>query len=395
METVERSLWKRLPLSSNYAIAYAAKDSDVDEIAAYPITPQTTVVEKLSEFIANGELNAEMVHVESEHSAMSASIGASAAGARAFTATSSQGLELMHELLHIASGMRLPIVMSVAARALSAPLSIWGDYSDVMNTRDTSWITLIASSAQEAYDSIVQAYRIAESVLLPVMVAYDGFMMSHTYEPVFVSERSGLFSKYIPRKEREFVLDVDRPLTMGAVANPDWYYEVKYQQVQAMEKAYEAASEADLTFKGSFGRGYGLIEEYNVDDADVTLLTYGGVFGTVKQAVDEMRESGISVGAARLRLFRPLPYKELKSLAEKSKAIVVLDRSFSNGVQISGPLSIELSSMLNSYKMSVPLYSYIIGIGQRTVTEADISKIVSDATSRRSTGKSIYWGVRE
>ncbi len=285
--------------------------------------------------------------------------------------------------------------MSVAARALSAPLSIWGDYSDVMNTRDTSWITLIASSAQEAYDSIIQAYRIAENVLLPVMVAYDGFMMSHTYEPVFVSEKGGLFREYIPRKERGFVLDVDRPVTMGAVANPDWYYEVKYQQVQAMERAYEAANEADVSYKGSFGRGYGLVEEYNVDSSDVTLLTYGGVFGTVKQAVDEMRESGISVGAARVRLFRPFPHNELRSLAERSKSIVVLDRSFSNGVQVSGPLAIELGSMLNSYKMNVPVYSYIIGIGQRTVTETDISKIVKDATSGRSASKSIYWGVRE
>ncbi|MCL4343703.1 MAG: ferredoxin oxidoreductase [Nitrososphaerota archaeon] len=394
METIAKSIWKRLPLSSNYAVAYAARDSDVDEIAAYPITPQTTVVEKLSEFIANGELLAEMVHVESEHSAMSASIGASAAGARAFTATSSQGLELMHELLHIASGMRLPIVMSVAARALSAPLSIWGDYSDVMNTRDTSWITIIASSAQEVYDSIVQAYRIAESVMLPVMVAYDGFMMSHTYEPVFVSEKAGLFRDYIPRKGR-VVLDTKKPVTMGAVANPDWYYETKYQQVKAMSDAYGLSVEADQTFSKLYGRGYGLVEEYNVDNSELVILTYGGIFGTVKQAVDEMREQGIPVGAARVRLFRPFPLNELRSLLLKSKAVAVLDRSFSNGLPVSGPLAVELKSMMNSYNINVPVYSYIVGLGQRTVTEADISKIASQALSSKVSNESIYWGVRE
>ncbi|MEM0097173.1 MAG: hypothetical protein QXY52_01760 [Conexivisphaerales archaeon] len=394
METMEKSIWKRLPLSSNYAVAYAAKDSDVDEIAAYPITPQTTVVEKLSEFIANGELLAEMVHVESEHSAMSASIGASAAGARAFTATSSQGLELMHELLHIASGMRLPIVMSVSARALSAPLSIWGDYSDVMNTRDTSWITIIASSAQEVYDSIVQAYRIAESVMLPVMVAYDGFMMSHTYEPVFVSEKSDLFRNYIPRKDR-VILDTRKPVTMGAVANPDWYYEAKYQQVKAMEEAYGASVEADQAFSKLYGRNYGLVEEYNVENSDLIILTYGGLFGTVKQAVDEMKENGVSVGAARVRLFRPFPLNELRMLLLKSKAFVVLDRSFSNGLPVSGPLAIELKSMMNSYNITVPVYSYIVGLGQRTVSEADISKITNQALAGKGVNESIYWGVRE
>ncbi len=383
-----------MPLSSNYAVAYAAKDCDVDEVAAYPITPQTTVVEKLSEFIANGELMAEMVHVESEHSAMSASIGASAAGARAFTATSSQGLELMHELLHIASGMRLPIVMSVAARALSAPISIWGEYSDVMNARDTSWIIIIASSAQEVYDSIVQAYRIAETVLLPVMVAYDGFMMSHTYEPVFVSGKAGLFADFIPRKKR-VILDTNKPVTMGTMANPDWYYEVKYQQVKAMEEAYSAAIEADQAFGKLYERGYGLMEEYNVENADAVILTYGGLFGTVKQAIDEMKEQGISVGAARIRLFRPFPVNELRSLLLKSKAVVVLDRAFSNGLPTSGQLAIELKSLANSYNISVPIYSYIVGIGQRTVTEADISKIASQVLGGKSSIDSIYWGVRE
>jgi pyruvate ferredoxin oxidoreductase alpha subunit len=231
MMQIQKTRWVEA-LTGNYAAAYAVKAADVDVIAVYPITPQTTIVEKLSEFVANGELNAELIHVESEHSALSAVVGASAAGARVFTATSSQGLELAHEILHIASAMRLPIVMAVPARAISAPISIHNDYGDVMNARDTGWIIYIAASAQEVYDTIIQAYRVAESVNLPAMVAYDGFLLSHTVEPVELNDEEEV-RRFLPRPVRPYTLNPKRPVTMGPLASPDWYYEFKYQQASA------------------------------------------------------------------------------------------------------------------------------------------------------------------
>ncbi|MEM0112622.1 MAG: ferredoxin oxidoreductase, partial [Fervidicoccaceae archaeon] len=243
-------------LSTNKAVAEAVKDSDVDVVAAYPITPQTTVVERIAELIGEGQLEAEIIHVESEHSALSAVIGASAVGARVFTATASQGLALMHEVLHITSGLRLPVVMSVAMRSLSAPISIFNDHSDVMNQRDSGWIMIFASTAQEAYDSIIQAYRIAENpeVLLPVMVTYDGYLMSHTIEPVEVLGKY-VSEEYIPKKQTWNVLDPDKPITMGTITSPDYYYEFKYSQAVALEGSLPHIIKADEDFRKLYGRG--------------------------------------------------------------------------------------------------------------------------------------------
>ncbi len=392
--------WKRLPLSSNYAVAYAVKDADVDVVAAYPITPQTTVVEKIAEFIANGELDAEMIHVESEHSALSAVVGASAAGARAFTATASQGLELMHEILHIASGLRLPIVMSIATRALSAPISIWNDYSDLMNTRDTSWVTLIASSAQEVYDTVIQAFRIAEDpeVLLPVMVAYDGYIMSHTYEPVLVPEDPTPIREYAPKNVNRIRLDPDRPASFGTLASPEWYYEFKYQQVVAMRKALEKAREADEEYGRRFGRSYGLVESAYTDDADVVILAYGGLYGTILEAIEAMREKGVKVGAVRLRLWRPFPAEDLKKAIGSAKLVTVIDKAISYGARIAGPVALELISSYYEDAEKPLILSVIAGIGQRTITEKTIHDIVEYSfrvlERGRTPGESIYWGVR-
>ncbi len=392
--------WKRLPLNSNYAVAYAVKDCDVDVIAAYPITPQTTVVEKISEFIANGELNAEMIHVESEHSALSAVVGAAAAGARAFTATASQGLELMHEILHIASGMRLPIVMTIATRALSAPISIWCDYSDVMNTRDASWITLFASSAQEVYDSVIQAYRIAEDqrVLLPVMVAYDGYLMSHTYEPVYVAEDPTPIREFLPRRKTWITLDPEKPVTLGPIANPDWYYEIKYQQVVAMEEAYKVVKEVDEEFGRRFGRSYGVVEKYRIEDADIVLLTYGGLFGTVRETIDVLREHGLKVGGLRLRLWRPFPAEDVIEAVKGAKLVIVLDRAISYGARIAGPAALEVMSLLYRASEKPEIMSVVVGIGQRAVTEEDVSGIVKLGLKyleeKKVPDRTIYWGVR-
>jgi len=398
---MEKDLWKRIPLNSNYAAAYAAKDADVDVVAAYPITPQTPVVEKIAEFVANGELNAEYVPVESEHSAMSACIGASATGARVFTATSAQGLELMHELLWIASGLRLPIVMAIAARALSAPLSIWGDYSDVMAVRETNWIIYIASSAQEVYDSIIQAYKVAENpnVLLPAMVAYDGYIMSHTYEAVEVAADKAPILEYIPKKITWYTLNPEKPITMGAVGDPNWYYEFKYQQVLAMKEAYKAVVQADEEFNKRFGRGYGVIEKYKIDDADIAILTYGGLYGTVREAIDYLRNKNIKIGAIKLRLLRPFPVEELLKSIKDLKALIVIDRAIAFGSPIDGPVAMDILTSMKLRSIDVPLYSYIASIGQRTVVEDDIVGIYEHTVKLIEKGvrpvESIYWGVRE
>lgn len=397
---MQNDVWEKIPLNSNYAAAYGAKDSDVDVVAAYPITPQTPVVEKIAEFIANGELDAEMIHVESEHSAMSACVGAAATGARTFTATSAQGLELMHEILHIASGLRLPIVMAVASRALSAPLSIWGDYSDVMNIRDTSWVVLITSTAQEVYDSIMQAYRIAEDsdVLLPVIVAYDGFMMSHTYEPVYVASNPEIFRDYIPKKVNWATLDVEKPITMGAVANPDWYYEFKYHQVLAMKRSYEVVKSAAREFGRRYGRSYDVVEVYN-NGSRIGVLTYGSLFGTVMEAIDYMGKQGTQITGIKLRLFRPFPLLDIKKIIEDLKVLIVIDRAISFGAPIEGPVAMEISALAYRESIDIPIYSYIASIGQRTTTEEDIMGIVREAVNLYESGKrvpeSIYWGVRE
>lgn len=395
------SMWERIPLTSNYAAAYAAKDCDVDVVAAYPITPQTPVVEKIAEFISNGDLNAEMVHVESEHSALSACIGASATGARTFTATSAQGLELMHEMLYIASGMRLPIVMAIAARALSAPINIWCDYSDMFAARDSSWIVFIASTAQEVYDSVIQAYKTAENpdVLLPAMVVYDGFIMSHTYEPVYVATDRIPILEYAPKNYNRIKLDPSNPVTMGAIADPNWYYEFKYQQVLAMRNAYNAAKKADEEFGKRFGRGYGFIETYKMHDAEIVMITYGGLYGTVREVVDFLREKNIKIGAMRIRLFRPFPGDEIVELIKGIKHLIVLDRAITFGGSIEGPMAMEILAALKLRSVEANLYNYIVGIGQRTITELDIIGIYEHVSKLIEKNakllESIYWGVRE
>ena len=400
---MEKDLWVRMPLNSNYAAAYAVKDVDVDVVAAYPITPQTTVVEKIAEFIANGELDAEMIHVESEHSALSACIGAAATGARTFTATSSQGLELMHELLFVASGLRLPIVMAVAARALSAPISIWGDYGDVMATRDTSWIIIIPSTAQEVYDSVIQAYKIAENpnVLLPVMVAYDGFLMSHTYEPVYVAKDRSIILEYVPKKKPSWnVLDPEKPITIGALANPDWYYEFKYQQVIAMQNSFNVMRDAFQEFGKRFGRFYDFIETYNLEGSDIAILTYGGLYGTVVEAISIMKRNGLNVGAIRLRVFRPFPTESIAKVLKGLKTLIVIDRAISFGATLEGPVATEIATLVYKKGIDIALHSYIASIGQRAVTEEDIIAMVRNSMNLiekgvRVTDKAIFWGVRE
>jgi pyruvate ferredoxin oxidoreductase alpha subunit len=380
-------------LTGNYAAAYAVKASDVDVIAVYPITPQTTIVEKLSEFVANGELDAELIHVESEHSALSAVVGASAAGARVFTATSSQGLELAHEILHIASAMRLPIVMAVPARALSAPINIHNDYGDVMNARDTGWIIYIAASAQEVYDTIIQAYRVAETANLPTMVSYDGFLMSHTVEPVELNDEEEV-KKFLPRPLRPYTLNPKRPVTMGPLASPDWYYEFKYQQATALREAYKVVKEVDALYGEKFGRSYGVVETYRMEDADYAVVTYGGAaFGNAKVAADMARERGIAAGVVRIRLYRPFPTMDVLRALEGVKAFAVLDRAIMFGSPAEGPLYKDIATAMFMHGVDKPAVNIIHGIGQRTMYVEDMYKIYTMLKERPSK-EVIFMGVR-
>jgi len=391
----------KVGLTTNYAIAHAVKDVDVDVVAAYPITPQTTIIEKLAEYVANGELDAEFIPVESEHSALSAAVGASAAGARVFTATSAQGLELMHEILHITSGLRLPIVMAVPGRALSAPISIHGDYQDLMNVRDTGWVIYIASTAQEAYDTVIEAFRVAEDprVLLPVIVSYDGFLMSHTTEPVEVYDTKAV-REFTPRRHNTRpLLNPERPVTMGALATPDWYYEIKYQVINALRVSRGVIDEVDSEFNRRFGRAYGAVEGFMLDDADYILVTYGGAATwNALEAAKEARGRGLRAGVLRIRLFRPFPSNDLVKRLADAKAVAVVDRAIAPGSPVEGPVFKDVYIALREAGVDKPIVSVIHGISQRTMYIRDFYELYYKLRDIASTGnvprESLYMGLR-
>lgn len=365
-------------LNGNEAAAYAVKQCKPDVIAAYPITPQTVIVERLSEYVANGELDAEFLSAESEHSAMSACIGASAMGARVYTATASQGLALMYEMLFVASSFRLPIVMSVANRALNSPLNIWNDMSDTMGARDCGWIQLYNENAQEVYDFTIMAFKIAEDhkVLLPVMVCHDGFVVSHSTEGVEVLSDSDVDS-FLPPRTPLYTLDVNKPITMGCVGIPDYYPEIKYQQEVATKKSLGRIKEIIREFNETFGRNYGVIEEYCMDDAEVALLTIGSVSGTAKDAVDEMRSMGKPVGLVKLRLFRPLPVEDLRKTLVKVKAVGVIDRHISFGA-LGGALNMEVRATLYELRNRPHVMGFPTGLGGRDIRVEHLVKVTEE-----------------
>lgn len=356
------------------AVAEAVKLSDVKVIAAYPITPQTHIVEDLAEFIANGELEAEYIKVESEHSAMSACIGASATGARTFTATASQGLALMHEMLFVASGMRLPIVMANANRALSAPLSIWNDQQDTISERDAGWIQLYVENGQEALDTTIQAFRIAEDrrVSLPTMVCLDGFVLTHTVEPVEVPSEETV-GKYIPPFNPSIFLDPQEPMTQGAFAEPPYYTEFRWEQEEAMRRALEVIREADREYGRLTGRSYGLLEEYNMEGAEVVLVTMGSVAGTIKEVIDALK---VPVGLIKLRAYRPLPKSELLESLEGARVVGVLEKDVSVGLG-EGALFSELKGLLYRVAERPKLLGFIAGLGGRDITPKDVEGVIA------------------
>ncbi len=375
----------RTVIHGSRAVAEAAKLCDVDVVPAYPITPQTHIVEDLAKMIANGELDAQYVKVESEHSAMSACIGASATGARTFTATASQGLALMHEMLFVASGMRLPIVMANANRALSAPLSIWNDQQDSIAERDSGWIQYYCETAQEALDTTVQAFKVSESreVSLPSMVCLDGFVLTHTIEPVDIPEKETI-DEFLPPFEPEFRLDPENPVTMGAFADPSYYTEFRRQHEDGMAKAMKAIKKADSDYSKLTGRSYGVIEGYNLDNARIVLVTMGSLAGTIKGVLKSMNGE---VGLLRIRTFRPFPKGEILEALSNAEVVSVLDKNISIGLG-EGALFTELKALFQGRDDGHRALGFIVGLGGRDITSKDVEDIIS-RSKEASEGKEV------
>jgi len=375
-------------LTGNTAIAYAMKQINPDVCPAYPITPSTGIIEDFSSFVADGAVDTEYITVESEHSAMSACIGASAAGARVMTATSSQGLALMWEMLYIASGMRLPIVLTDVNRALSAPINIHCDHSDSMGARDSGWIQLYSETVQEAYDNLIQAIRIAEhgDVLLPTMVCLDGFITSHAIENISLIDDADVTSFIGRYKAAHPLLDVENPITYGAMSLPDNYIEFKHEQSKAMSRAKAVVSAVGAEFGKKFGRPYGLFDTYRLEDADAVIVILNSAAGTTKVAVDELRAQGKKVGMLRPRLFRPFPFEELAKALSGAKVIACLDRADSmNG--FGGPLFNELRSALYELEARPKVISRIYGLGGRDYKVKDAFGVFEELGKIISTGK--------
>jgi pyruvate ferredoxin oxidoreductase alpha subunit len=367
---------KRVGLEASHAAAEAARMADVDFIAAYPITPQTHIPERLAEMVADGELNAAYVPVESEHSAMSACLGAAAVGARTFTATAGPGLEYMHNVLYVASAMRLPVVMTVANRALSAPLSIWGDHSDAMAVRDTGWIQVFCQNSQEAFDMTLWAFRVGEDskVLLPVMVHFDGFHLTHVTEPVILPEQEEV-DRFLPQFHYPFTLDPDNPMTLGAFAPPDIYSEAKIAQEVATRKSRAVVMQGFQEFGDIFGRYYRAVEPYKTEGARTLLLTMGSFGETAKTVIDTKKGKGESVGLINLRLWRPFPFEELRQAVKSAETLIVFDRCISFGGP-GGPVASEIRSALYNEKERPRVVSFIGGLGGRDMPAKDFEYVI-------------------
>lgn len=387
----------RTGMEVSLAISEAVKLANADVIAAYPITPQTHIVEHLAELVAQGELDAEYIPVESEHSAMSACLGSSAAGARTFTATAGQGLELMHEVVYVASAMRLPIVMAVANRALSSPLSVWGDHSDVMAVRDTGWIQIFVENGQEAIDQTICAFRIGEDlrVLLPVMVHLDGFHLSHMVEPMIFPDKSEV-DAFLPPYKFPLPLNPAKPVSMGDFAPPIIFTEAKWAQEINIEKSKEVILEVWKNFGDKFGRYYKPVESYRCEDCDTFLVTMGSYSETATMAIDKLREAGKKIGLLHIRLWRPFPFEEIRGLAGKAKTIIVLDRAISMGM--GGPVASEIRSALYSLDKKPKIVSFVGGLGGRDISPSNFETIINRGLEIAASGSKrefeIY-GVRE
>lgn len=375
-------------LSGNEAAATAMKQINPDVVAAFPITPSTEIPQYFSTFVANGSVDTEFVAVESEHSAMSACIGAEAAGARAMTATSANGLSLMWEMIYIASSLRLPIVLSLVNRAVSGPLNIHNDHSDAMGVRDAGWIMLFSENNQEAYDNLLMAHRIAENkdVMLPLMVCQDGFITSHSIENIELEEDDKVKAFVGKYKPEHYLLNKQEPMAIGPLDLQAHLFEHKAQQAEAMRKAKDVILEVSKDFEKTFGRKYGLFEEYKLDDADLAIVCMNSTAGTTKFVVDSLREKGIKAGLLKIRVFRPFPGEEIAKALANVKAVAVLDKSDSlNG--IGGALFTDVTSSMFTNNVQVPTVSYVYGIGGRDTTAKQIESVYDDLSKIAETGK--------
>ncbi|MDD5615203.1 MAG: transketolase C-terminal domain-containing protein [Candidatus Methanoperedens sp.] len=378
-------------ITGDHAVAIGAKLSRVEVVPAFPITPQTLIIEHIADFVNDGEMDAKFLTMESEHSVMSAAAAAEAAGARVFTATSSQGLAFMHEMLYATAPLRLPVVMVNANRTLGGPPGIWCEYNDSMGVRDSGWLQVYVEDNQEALDMVIQAYRIAEDkrILLPIMPCLDGFVLTHTVEPVEIPEQQDVDS-FLPPYEPDVILDPARPAMIGTFMPAEYIMELRRQTAGAVESAKEVIQEINDDFAKRFGRDYGgLIDAYQMEDAEAALVTMGTVTSTSRQVVDEMRQEGEKVGLIKLRFFRPFPSEELKNALKDTTAVGVLDRSLSfiGGGQAFN----EVRSAL--YGLSIPIINHLAGLGGRDVTEMQIRKMF-ELTLRAANGekvKSVNW----
>lgn len=383
--------------TGNEAMAEAMRQINPDVCAAYPITPATEIMQIFSGFVSDGLVKTNLITVESEHSAMSACVGSAASGARTMTATSSQGLALMHEILFIVSALRLPIVLADVNRALSGPINIHCDHSDTMAERDAGWIQIYAENSQEAYDSMIQAVRIAEhsEIQLPTCVSTDGFIISHGMERLEVYPDAEVQKFVGPFNPKYDLLNLDKPITIGSLVLTDYYLEHKKNQHEAMKKAYKVIAEIGKEFGKTFGKEYGFIEKYKSDDADLILLCLGSTAGTTKAAVEELRQEGIKAGLVRVRVFRPFPADEIAAAVKNAKAIIVLDRSESLSGQ-AGPLATEIKAALFDNCITKPMHNYIYGLGGREIYIENIKQVFRDVAKASCGTKEVkYLGVKE
>jgi pyruvate/2-oxoacid:ferredoxin oxidoreductase alpha subunit len=380
-------------MMGNHALSYGAMLSRAQVIAAYPITPQTQVVELLSEMCADGTLDARFIKVESEHSAMAACIGSSVAGARSFTATSAQGLALMHELLHWASGGRHPIVMGNINRSMAPGWSIWTDQNDSLSQRDTGWMQFYCSSNQEVVDTVIQAFKVAETLMIPAMVILDAFALSHTYEVVDVPDPA-LVDKFLPPFKPQIKLTPADPRAFGGLTGSEHYMELRYKLQKDMEKAPALIEETSREFEKLFGRRLDLVDPYLCDDAEIVFVTSGTAGFTARVAVDELRAAGIKAGNLRMKVFRPFPYDRVRAILGKVKKAAVVDRNCSYGA--GGIFYQEVKSALYGRPGMPPLFGYIAGLGGRDIMVDSFKEIAADAMSKAAAEEEIVWiGVKK
>ncbi|NWG02312.1 MAG: pyruvate ferredoxin oxidoreductase [Syntrophaceae bacterium] len=375
-------------ITGNQAVAYGVILSRVDVISAYPITPQTTIVEELSELIANGRLNTRFLKVESEHSAMAALIGAATGGVRCFTATSSHGLAYMHEMLHWASGARLPIVLVNVNRAIGPPWNIWSDQSDSLSQRDTGWIQLYCENNQEVLDTILQAYRVAESVKLPVMVVLDAYVLSHTSEPVEIPTMEEV-DAFLPAYCPDYPIDIQEPMAFSVITTPEYFLEFRYKIQKAMEEVPEVAKKVNDEFRSRFGRGYAAIERYGEGEAEVLLVTSGTVTSTSRTVVQKLKGNGTKIGGMKIKRFRPFPFEEIYEEIRGVRKLAVIDRNLSAGV--GGIFAQELKASLYSREERPEIFSFISGLGGRDITPNLIEEAIQYTVEHPRPEEEILW----